>query len=287
MQIIRIFEIMKMKLNNGREIPSPGFGTFKIPEGEICISSVQEALRAGYTHIDTAAVYENEKSVGEAIKGTPRESIFLTSKVWNADRGYDSTLRACEKSLQLLGTDYLDLYLIHWPANEMQFGAKAEGINKDTWRAMERLVDEGIIRAAGLSNFYRHHMEPILADANIVPAVDQIEYHPGLMQEETVKLCRANGILVEAWSPLGRGRGGLLEEPVLAEIAGRYGKTPAQVLLRWCIQTGVLPLVKSVHAERIRENLDIFGFALSEADVAALSAHQDLRVGSHPDTAAF
>lgn len=278
---------MKMKMNTGREIPLPGFGTFKIPDGEICVNSVLEALKAGYTHIDTAAVYGNEQSVGEAIKGTPRGNLFITSKVWNTDRGYDTTLRACEKSLELLGTDYLDLYLIHWPANELQFGDKAASINKDTWRAMERLVDERVVLAAGLSNFYCHHMEPVLAGANILPAVDQIEYHPGLMQEKTVEMCRANGILVEAWSPLGRGRGGLLEEPALNEIAARYGKTPAQVLLRWCIQTGTLPLVKSTHAERIRENLDIFGFELSEADVAAISAHGELRVGSHPDTATF
>ncbi len=276
-----------MKLNNGLEIPAPGFGTFKTPDGEICVNAVREALAAGYTHIDTAAIYGNEVSVGQGIResGIPRENIFLTSKVWNTERGYDKTLRACEKSLKDLGTDYLDLYLIHWPANTLQFGDKAAALNVDTWRAMERLADEKVVRSIGLSNFYPSHLEPVLASANIIPAVDQIEYHPGLMQEETVALCRKNGILVEAWSPLGRGK--LLEDPVLVETGKRYGKSSAQVIVRWCIQQDVLPLVKSIHAERIRENLDIFDFCLTEEEVAAISALPECRVGSHPDTATF
>jgi len=276
-----------MILSNGRNIPCPGFGTFKTPDGEICIDAVREAIKAGYTHIDTAAVYGNEYSVGEGIRqgGKPRSELFVTSKLWNTERGYDSTLRACEKSLKDIGTDYLDLYLIHWPANTMQFGDKAASINLDTWRAMERLVDEGVLRSIGLSNFYPSHMEPILAGANIAPAVDQIEYHPGLLQEETIALCRKHGILVEAWSPLGRGK--LLEDPVLCEIAGRYGKTSAQVLLRWCVQNEVLPLVKSIHAERIRQNLDFADFTLSDKDMEVLSGFPEARYGSHPDTAAF
>ena len=276
-----------MILSNGYEIPSVGFGTFKTPAGEICVDAVREAIEAGYTHIDTAAVYGNEVSVGEGVRqgGKPRKDLFITSKVWNTERGYDSTLRACEKTLKDLRMEYLDLYLIHWPANRLQFSDKADSINVDTWKAMERLVDEGLVRSAGLSNFYPHHMNPILAMANIAPAVDQIEYHPGLMQEETVSLCRENGILVEAWSPLGRGR--LLEDPLLAEIAARHGKTPAQVILRWVLQHNILPLVKSVHAERIRENLQFFDFELPAGDVASIDALPPFRCGSHPDEAEF
>ncbi|MBR0500521.1 MAG: aldo/keto reductase [Bacteroidales bacterium] len=278
---------MEMNLSNGRTIPSPGFGTFKTPDGGICIEAVREAIAAGYTHIDTAAVYGNERSVGEGIRasGKPREELFVTSKVWNTERGYDKTLRACEKTLKDLGTDYLDLYLIHWPANREQFGDRADAINIDTWRALERLVDEKVVRSAGLSNFYPSHMAAVLAVANIAPVVDQIEYHPGLLQEETVVTCRKNGILVEAWSPLGRGR--LLDDPVVTGIASRIGRTPAQVILRWVIQTGVLPLVKSVHADRIRENLRVSDFSLDGQDMAALSGISEVRYGSHPDTAKF
>lgn len=278
---------MNLHLSNGLTIPTPGFGTFKTPDGDICIDAIREAIAAGYTHIDTAAVYGNEKSVGEGIRqsGTPRENLFITSKVWNTERGYDKTLRACEKSLGDLGLDYLDLYLIHWPANRLQFGDDATAINLDTWKAMERLVDEGMIRSAGLSNFYTEHLEPVLAAAQTAPVVDQIEYHPGLEQEETVALCRQNDILVEAWSPLGRGH--LLDNPLLLSIGEKYGKTPAQVLIRWCMQNDVLPLVKSVHAERIRENLAVFDFTLSDADRAAIASLPEARFGSHPDKATF
>lgn len=274
---------MELKLANGRTIPSPGFGTFKTPDGEICINAVREAIAAGYRHIDTAAVYGNERSVGEGIRqgGVPRKDLFVTSKVWNTDRGYDKTLRACEKSLQDLGMDYLDLYLIHWPANRLQFEDQADALNLDTWRALERLVDEKVIRSAGLSNFYPQHMAAILSAANVAPVVDQVEYHPGLLQEETVALCHSHGILVEAWSPLGRGK--LLEEPVLVSIAASHGKSPAQVLVRWCMQRGILPLVKSIHAERIRENLDVFDLTLTPAEIDALAALPSVRVGSHPD----
>ena len=276
-----------MLLSNGYSIPSPGFGTFKTPDGEVCVNAVREAIAAGYTHIDTAAIYGNECSVGEGVRqaGKPREELFITSKVWNTERGYDKTLRACEKTLKDLGMDYLDLYLIHWPANELQFGSGADALNADTWRAMERLSEEKLVRSIGLSNFYPRHMTPILAMANIDPAVDQIEYHPGLMQEDTVGMCRENGILVEAWSPLGRGH--LLDDPVLIEIGSRYSKTPAQVLLRWVMQKDVLPLVKSVHAERIRENLDIFDFTLTEQDMSVIDGLPESRFGTHPDKAAF
>ena len=278
---------MKLTLSNGFSIPVPGFGTYKTPDGEVCVNAVREAIAAGYTHIDTAALYGNECSVGEGVRqsGKPREELFITSKVWNTERGYDKTLRACEKTLKDLGMDYLDLYLIHWPANRLQFGDKAESINIDTWRAMERLADEGVVRSIGLSNFYSSHMAPVLAAANIAPAVDQIEFHPGLLQQDTVATCRAKGILVEAWSPLGRGN--LLDNPVIVGIASRHGKSAAQVILRWVIQMDVLPLVKSVHAERIRENFDLFSFSLDEDEMALMSGLPEARFGSHPDTVEF
>lgn len=276
-----------MNLANGNTIPDIGFGTFQTPDGEVCVNAVREAIAAGYTHIDTAAVYRNEVSVGEGVRqsGKPREELFITSKVWNSERGYDKTLRACEKTLKDLGLDYLDLYLIHWPANQLQFGDQAEAINVDTWKAMERLSDEKLVRSIGLSNFYPHHMEPILAMANIAPTVDQIEYHPGLLQEDTIELCRKNDILVEAWSPLGRGH--LLDNPVLVEIAGHHGKSPAQVILRWVLQNNVLPLVKSVHAERIRENYDVFDFELTQQEIKAIDSMPGARFGGNPDTVEF
>ena len=276
-----------MKLSDGYPIPVPGFGTFKTPDGEVCVNAVREAIAAGYMHIDTAAVYGNECSVGEGVRQSckPREELFITSKVWNSERGYDKTLRACEKTLKDLGMDYLDLYLIHWPANRLQFGDKADAINIDTWKAMERLADEKLVRSIGLSNFYPQHMAPILSSAHIAPVVDQIEFHPGLLQEDTLAICRENDILVEAWSPLGRG--GLLDNQILADIASRHAKSPAQIILRWVLQKDVLPLVKSVHAERIRENLRFFDFTLSEQEMAAIDALPDSRFGSHPDTATF
>ena len=278
---------MNLLLPTGFPIPTPGFGTYKTPDGEVCVNAVREAIAVGYTHIDTAALYANECSVGEGVRqsGRPRGELFITSKVWNTERGYDKTLRACEKSLKDLGMDYLDLYLIHWPANANQFGDRADAINVDTWRAMERLVEEKVVRTIGLSNFYTSHMAPVLASANIAPAVDQIEYHPGLLQEDTIAACRENGILVEAWSPLGRGR--LLDDPVIAGIAQKHGKSAAQVILRWVIQNDVLPLVKSVHTERIRENFDLFSFSLDSDEMAAIASLPEARFGSHPDTVEF
>lgn len=278
---------MTMNLSNGHSIPTPGFGTFKIQDGEACVNAVSDAIAAGYTHIDTAAVYGNERSVGEGVgkSGKVREELFITSKVWNTERGYDTTLRACEKTLKDLEMDYLDLYLIHWPANCLQFGDRAESINVDTWKAMERLADEKLVRSIGVSNFYPHHLVPLLASANIAPVVDQIEFHPGLLQEDTVAFCRQNNILVEAWSPLGRGR--LLDHPILAEVAARYGKTPAQIVLRWVMQKNVLPLVKSTHVERIRENLQIFEFELTIEDMARIDAFPPTRFSGHPDEVEF
>lgn len=266
-------------------IPSPGFGTFKIPDDGTAEASVREAIKAGYKHIDTAAVYANEAGVGKAISEFKRGDIFLTSKLWNTDRGYDSALRAFDKSLSLLGTDYLDLYLIHWPANRKQFGDKADSINAASWRALERLYREGRVKAIGLSNFEQHHIEALDWTAEIGPMVDQVELHPGFSQEELRAFCGSRDIVVEAWSPLRRGRA--IDSPELDEMSSRYGKTPAQLIIRWCIQLGTVPLVKSTHVERIRENLAVTDFELSDADMSVISAFEGGRLFTAPDEAEF
>ena len=274
-------------LNNGVKIPTPGFGTFLTPDGATCVEAVKAAIAAGYTHIDTAAIYKNEKSVGEGIKesGIKRENLFVTSKVWNTERGYDKTLKAFDKTLSDLQLDYLDLYLIHWPANEFQFGKDANQLNVDTWKAMERLHEEGLICSIGLSNFMQHHAEPVMAKANICPMVDQIEYHPGFTQKECVEFCKKNNILVEAWSPLGRGN--VLDNPLLKSISANHGKSVAQVVIRWVMQTGVLPLAKSVTPSRIKENIDVFDFELSQQEMFEIASLKAERIGSDPDTCDF
>lgn len=214
------------KLSNGYEIPQVGFGTWQTPNGETATQAVKAALQCGYRHIDTAAIYGNEKSVGEGIRksGVCREDLFVTSKVWNIERGYEKTLAAFDKTLADLGLEYLNLYLIHWPANEKQFENWQE-INKDTWRAMETLYLEGKIKSIGVSNFLVHHLEPLLAAAKIEPMINQIEFHPGQMQLDTVEFCKRNQILVEAWSPLGTGR--MLNNSTLMAIAEKYQKSVA------------------------------------------------------------
>lgn len=259
------------QLNNGVLMPAIGFGTWQTPDGQTAVDSVRKALECGYRHIDTAAIYGNEKSVGQGIaeSGIDRRSLFITTKLWNSERGYDSTIRAFEKSLDDLGLEYLDLYLIHWPAVEKQFGDWTQ-INLDTWRAMERLYDEGRIRAIGVSNFMPHHLEPLMDAAVVVPAVNQIEYHPGQMQQECVDYCRRNGIVVEAWSPLGTGR--LLDNELLVRLAEKYGKSVAQLCIRWALQNGTAPLPKSVTPSRIEQNLDVYDFKISDADMKAIDA---------------
>ncbi len=264
-----------LELSNGVGIPEIGLGTWQTPDDETAVKAVAHAIGCGYRHIDAAAVYANEKSVGKGIRrglenaGLRREELFVTSKVWNSERGYDKTLRAFEKSASDLGLDYLDLYLIHWPANARQF-TDWQAINAETWRAMEELYRAGRIRSIGVSNFLPHHLDALMQSAEVIPMVNQIEFHPGFMQQETVEFCRRHGILAEAWSPLGTGR--MLDNALLKNIAGKYGVSVAQLCVRWALQNHVLPLPKSVNPLRIEENRNIEGFAISAADMAVINA---------------
>ena len=259
-----------MKLSNGIEIPSMGFGTYKMAP-EDTKASVLCALRSGWRHIDTAAFYRNEAEVGEAVResGIARSEIFVTTKLWNADRGYDSALRAFDRSQEALGLDYVDLYLIHWPASPF-FWDDWKRINADSWRALERLYKEGRVRAIGLSNFMPRHILPLLEGAEIAPMVDQIEFHPGWMQQDCLDFCREHSMVVEAWAPLIKGEA--LSHPVITGIAGRLGWTPSQVVLSWVRACGVVPLCKSVTPSRIAENLAAGSLELGPEDVAAISA---------------
>lgn len=270
-------------LKNGSEIPCIGFGTWQTPSGDVAVAAVQAAIAAGYRHIDAAAVYKNETSVGEGIKtsGVKRDELFVTSKVWNTERGYETTIAAFAQTLADLQLDYLDLYLIHWPASASQF-KNWEQINLETWRAMTDLYKAGKIRAIGVSNFMPHHLAALLK-TEVPPMVNQIEFHPGQMQTETVTFCKQHDILVEAWSPLGSGR--MLDDVRLKNIAEKYGKSVAQLCIRWCLQNGVLPLPKSVTPSRILDNAQIFDFAISELDMAAINSLPYFGgSGLHPDT---
>lgn len=266
-----------LKLNNGVEIPCVGYGTFRT-DPAVTAQAVEDAINAGFRHIDTAMVYQNEEGVGQGIKaaGVDRQELFVTSKLWNTDRGYEATKEAFQKSLDRLGLDYLDLYLIHWPANEKQFGTEAAKLNAATWRAMEELYEAGKIRAIGLSNFMPHHVAELMKTAKIKPMVDQIEVHPGWPHSEEIKKLQAMDIQVEAWGPLGGQGATVLTDPTMERIAAAHGKTTAQVSLRWIIQQGVLPLPKSVHVNRIKENMDVFDFELSDAEMTAITALTDL-----------
>ena len=256
-------------LHNGVSVPCLGYGTYKVP-AEDARASTAAAIRTGYRHIDTAAYYRNEAGVGQAVResGLAREDFFITSKVWNTNRGYEKTRAACEASLKALGMDYLDLYLIHWPANYLQYGTDADALNAETWRALEDLYKEGKVRAIGLSNFLPHHIKALMETAEIKPMVDQIELHPGWLQRGTLRYCRDNGILVEAWSPMGRGA--VLESSVMKELAEQYGKSVAQLCVRWVIQHGALPLPKSVHPDRIATNAQVFDFVISDRDMETM-----------------
>lgn len=270
-------------LANGVQMPWVGLGVFQVKEGRDLVEAVKAAVKAGYRSIDTAAIYENEAGVGQGIRealaqnGMTREELFVTSKVWNADLGYDETLTAYEASLQRLGLDYLDLYLIHWPV---------AGKYKDAWRAMEKLYRDGRVRAIGVSNFQIHHLDDLMADAAIKPMINQVEFHPYLTQKELLHFTRKHGIQLEAWSPLMQG--GLLDQPVLTEIAAAHGKTVAQIILRWDLQNGVITIPKSIKEHRIIENAAIFDFELNSAEMERIDAlNQDRRVGPDPDNFDF
>jgi len=270
-------------LNNGVNMPWLGLGVFKVAEGSELVQAVASAVKHGYRSIDTAAIYENEKSVGEGIReairehSIRREDLFVTSKVWNADLGYESTLAAYETSLQKLGLDYLDLYLIHWPV---------QGKYKEAWRALETLYKAGRVKAIGVSNFQIHHLKDLMKDAEIKPAVNQVEFHPRLTQQELRDFCKEQGIQLEAWSPLMQGQ--LLDHPDLQELAAKYGKSVAQVILRWDLQHGVITIPKSTKEQRIIENADLFDFELSADDMNRIDRlNQDLRVGPDPDNFDF
>jgi diketogulonate reductase-like aldo/keto reductase len=263
-------------LNNGVEIPQLGFGVFQVPDNETT-AAVSSALEAGYRSIDTAAIYGNETGVGRALaeSGLPREELFVTTKLWNSDQGYDAALRAFDASLARLGLDHVDLYLIHWPT-------PARDLYLDTWRALERLAEEGRIRAAGVSNFQPAHLQRLIDESSLVPAVNQIELHPGLQQAELRAFHAKHGIATEAWSPLAQGA--VLSDPAITEIAARTGKSPAQVVLRWHLQLGNIVIPKSVTPARIRQNLDVFDFELTDDEMAAVSeTDRGLRIGPNPD----
>nr|WP_202556080.1 aldo/keto reductase [Streptomyces sp. SID4950] len=259
-------------------MPQLGFGVWQVPDDE-AERAVATALESGYRSIDTAAIYGNEEGTGRAIaaSGLAREDLFVTTKLWNSEQGYDATLRAFDVSLGKLGLDHVDLYLIHWPAPDRDAYV-------DTYKAFEKLHADGRIRAIGVSNFLPEHLKRLLAETSVVPAVNQIELHPQLQQRELRELHAEHGIATEAWSPLGSGKG-LLEVPALVAIAQKHERTPAQVAVRWHLQTGNIVIPKSVTPSRIRENIDVFDFSLDDEDLAAISAlDEGRRVGSHPST---
>ncbi|RUT29886.1 aldo/keto reductase [Paenibacillus zeisoli] len=272
-----------VKLNNGVEMPWFGLGVWQVKEGDEVLSSVKTAIRHGYRSIDTAAAYKNEEGVGQAIRealeenGLKREELFITTKVWNADQGYESTLAAIDASLSKLGLDYVDLYLIHWPV---------KGKYKETWKALEKIYQDGKAKAIGVCNFHVHHLEDLMEDAQVVPALNQIELHPYLSQKEIRDFCAKKGIAVEAWSPLAQGK--VVKDETIQAIGNKYGKTAAQVVLRWDLQNNIITIPKSVHEDRITGNADVFNFELSPEDMAAIdSLNLNERTGPDPDNFNF
>ena len=268
--------IPQLTLNDGNTIPQLGFGVYKIPEAETA-EAVVTALEAGYRHIDTAAFYENERGVGEGVRrgGIDRSDVFVTSKVWWTENGYDSTLRSFDASLERLGFDTIDLFLIHWPAPRSDRYV-------ETWRALERVREEGRARSIGVANFHIHHLDRLARETDTVPAVNQVELHPWLPQSQVRAYDEAHGIVTEAWSPLARGR--VLGDPVLDALAAKHGVTPAQVVIRWQLQLGNVVIPKSTSPERIRSNIDVFGFELNAEDLAAIATLESgERTGKDPD----
>ena len=272
-------------LANGVKIPCIGYGTWQTPGGDVARDSVKKALELGYRHVDTATVYGNEASVGEGIRlsGVKREDVFLTTKQWTNERGFENTVAAAERALKTIGVDYLDLYLVHWPAVE-KLSPDWAAINAETWRGFEKLYKDGKVRAIGVSNFMPAQLAALKECAEVQPMVDQVEFHPGYIQRNVLDYCRENGIVVEAWSPLGSGR--LLADPLVNEIGAAHGKSAAQTCVRYALQHGIVPLPKSVTLERIAANADVFDFALTDAEMAALDAMPETGYsGYHPDDA--
>ena len=265
-------------LANGVEMPRIGYGVFRMKEHDVAYNGVTEALKTGYRAIDTAAIYQNEEAVGLAIKdsGIPREEIFVTTKVWNSDQGFDNTLRAFETSLEKLGLEYVDLYLTHWPKPTLA----------ETYKAIERLYEEKLIRVPGVSNHHQHHLEEVFAVANVKPMVNQFECHPSLSQDSLRAFCAQHNIAVTAWAPLGTGI--VFTHPVVKQLAEKYGKTVAQIVLRWHLEIGNIAIPKSVTPERIKENLDVFNFSLETDEVVAITALNTFhRTASDPDNFNF
>ena len=265
-------EIKKtVRLANGIEMPTIGYGTWQVENSLAGADAVAEAIKAGYRHIDGAARYENEASVGEGIRKScmARNELFVTSKVWFTHRSYGRVLEACDTTLSDLGLEYVDLYLIHWPAVAKNY-ENWEEVNAETWRAMEEIYHSGKARAIGVSNFLPQHLSSLLKNAKIVPMVNQIEFRPGYPQTECAEWCLKRGIVPEAWRPLGAGAA--LKGELMTELSERYGKTPAQICLRWVLQHGLVPLVKSANPVRMRENLNIYDFELNEEDMARIDA---------------
>lgn len=273
-------------LSNGVSIPCIGYGTWQMPNGDGTAAAVLSAIQAGYRHIDTAAGYGNEQSVGSAVRasGLARGELFITSKLANSDHGYEATRTAFQRTLDSLGTDYLDLYLIHWP-NPLAFRDRWKQANAETWRAMEEFYQQGLIRAIGVSNFCQRHLEALLETAQVKPMVNQLSLSPGMPQDELCRYSRAQGMVLEAYSPLGTGK--VLNVPEMAAYAEKYGRSVAQICLRWSIQMGFLPLPKSADPARMAQNIQVFDFSLSEEDVAAIAALDCGSVPRDPDTITF
>lgn len=279
--------MLTIKLNNGVEMPAMGFGTWAVSDGADVAETVKMAIDCGFRHIDTASFYKNETGVGSGIKksGVDRSQLWITSKVWPTESGYDGTLRAFDASLKRLGLDYLDLYLIHWPSSPSLHSDWRER-NADTWRALEKLYADGRVRAIGLSNFLQHHLQALLDMCSVKPMVDQLEIHPGYAQAADVDFCQKNGIAVEAWSPFGRGSS--LKNADLKQLANKNHCSVAQLCLAWCLQKQIVPLPKSITPERVKENLQAFNIKLSENDINMIDQMPNIGwSGEHPDKVKF